>query len=361
MRVAINGWFAGREVGSGQYTDRLVAALRADAALDDDFALVPRRPGGPIAKTWYEQVIFPTRARHSDVLHVPYWGPPLWARQPLVVTVHDLIPLLLPEYRERWLVRVYARLAAAGSQRACQLIADSSFTAQGILAHLGVEPERVTVVPLAADPACTPHAETGSVRQRFGLPDRFGLYLGGFDRRKNLPTLLAAWRLVHEATGCPLVVAGRIRDEPSGLYRDPRHVATEVGLAPAALRCLGFVPEADKPGLLAAATVFAYPSRYEGFGLPPLEAMACGTPAVVADATSLPEVVGDAAIRVPPEDVAAWSEALLAVLRDAALARALRARGLERASAYSWSTTAALTRRIYERAIASGRPRGCPA
>ncbi len=199
MRLAISGWFSGREVGSGQYTDRLVAALLADADPDDRIALIRGRSGGPIAKAWFEQAVFPVAARAFDVAHSPYWGPPLWSVPPLVVTVHDLIPLLLPEYRERWLVRIYARLAVIGSRRAHELIADSAFTARQIGSHLGVAADRVTVVPLAADLAYQPDVPIGPVRQHLDLPERFGLYLGGFDRRKNLETLLAAWRRAMDA------------------------------------------------------------------------------------------------------------------------------------------------------------------
>lgn len=355
MRVALNGWFAGREVGSGQYTDRLVAALAATAPADESTVLVTTRAGGPIRKTWFEQLAFPAAARWADLAHVPYWGPPLAAPRPLVVTVHDLIPLLLPEYRKRWLVRVYARLAAAGTRRAAAIITDAQFTAAQIVAHLRVPEQRVAVIPLAVDSAYRPDADSRRAKARYELPEQFGLYLGGFDLRKNLATLLAAWRQVYETTGVRLLIAGRIRHEPDGVYRDPRLVAASVGLPALAYRCLGYVPEEDKPGLYAAATVFAYPSRYEGFGLPPLEAMACGTPTVVADATSLPEVVGEAALRLPADDVRAWAEALIALLTDSERASSLGAAGREHAQSFSWHRTAQLTRQVYEQVLHQDR------
>lgn len=386
-RVAISGWFAGRAVGSGQYTDALVAALRATARPGDAIDLVmPRSGGGPrtgqaIAKLVFEQRTFPGAAAGADVAHVPYWAPPLRSRTPVVVTVHDLIPLVLPAYRARRAVRAYTDLVVHATRRAAAVIADSEHTAADIRAHLRVDPTAVHVVPLGVDARYraaggvdgpggtgggTETDDAGEHRgdasagaapdlaARLRLPPRYGLYLGGFDARKNVATLLAAWRAVHAATGVPLVIAGAPPAGDDPLFPDPRALARRAGLPAEALRCIGFVGEADKPALLAGAAVFAYPSRYEGFGLPPLEAMACGTPVVVAAATSLPEVVGDTGLRVDPDDVGGWAEALLAVLEDADAAARMRAAGLARASGFTWRRTAERTWAIYRSVAGAG-------
>lgn len=357
MHIAMSGWFAGRSVGSGQYTDHLVAALRASAPAGERLDLVESPDRSTRAKLAFEQWGFPRAARSADLAHVPYWAPPLHPSVPTIVTVHDLIPLVLPEYRARRAVRAYTALVARATRSAAAILADSEHTAADIRAWLEVEPGRVVVVALGVDGWAGPLLPTPS---RAGpspnLPLRYGLYLGGFDLRKNLQVLLAAWRDVYRATGVPLVIAGRPPDAGDPLFPHPAEIARRVALPAEALRLIGFVEEADKPALLAGAAVFAFPSRYEGFGLPPLEAMACGTPVVAAEATSLPEVVGDAGILVHPDDTAGWGDAIRAVLEDEALAARLRAAGPRRAAAFTWQATAEGTRAVYRQVQELGVP-----
>lgn len=351
MHVTLSGWFAGQAVGSGRYSDRLLAALGDAAPEGWSVALAPApRRRGPLAKLAYEQVSFPElAARGGGLAHVPYWAPPLRPRGPTVVTVHDLIPLLLPEYRRRWRERAYCALAVAGSRRAGALIADSAHTAADITRHLALPPERVHVIPLGVDGGFRPPtpAELAELRARLSLPETYGLYLGGFDSRKNLATLLAAWRAVHAAHGVPLLLGGRLPRVDDPFAPHPADLAREAGLPDGAWRSLGPVAEDDLPVLLGGAAVFAFPSRYEGFGLPPLEAMACGAPVVAADASSLPEVLGEVGLLVDPLDAGAWAEALGRVLTDDELAARLRAEGPRRAAGFTWNRAARATWAVY--------------
>jgi hypothetical protein len=151
MHIAMSGWFAGRSVGSGQYTDHLVAALRASAPAGERLDLVEPEDRGARAKLAFEQWGFPRAARSADLAHVPYWAPPLRPSVPTVVTVHDLILLILPEYRARRTVRAYTALVARATRSAAAILADSEHTAADIRARLDVEPGRVVVVGLGVD------------------------------------------------------------------------------------------------------------------------------------------------------------------------------------------------------------------
>lgn len=361
-RVLLSAWFAGQAVGSGRYTDRLLEALAELAPQGTSVALAAAPSGrGAAAKLAYEQRGFPRQAAAAGALaHVPYWAPPLRPRGPTVVTVHDLIPLLLPAYRRRWRERAYTALCVAGSRRAAALIADSAHTAGDIARHLGVPDSRLHVVPLGVEPAFAPPrpGQVEELRRRLELPQRYGLYLGGFDSRKNLGLLLEAWGEVHRRVGLPLLLGGRPPRAGDPFAPHPAELAAGAGLPPAAWRLLGPVAEADLPSLLGGAAVFAFPSRYEGFGLPPLEALACGAPVVAARASSLPEVLGDAGLLVDPNDAAAWVQALLRVLEDPALAATLAQAGPRRAAGFSWAATARATWEVYGAALGLAREGG---
>jgi glycosyltransferase involved in cell wall biosynthesis len=387
MRVLLNGWFWHQPgTGSGQYIRRLVAALAPASPQITYGILVPDVPeaydpthdapnvtliplpagdrrggrvGRALRKLWWEQSVVPRAARRwkADVLHVPYWAPPMRSPVPAVVTVHDLIPVALPAYRRRVDVRLYTSLVSAATSGAAALIADSEATRRDLLDYLHVDPARVRRVYLAVDARYRPPgAETdaaadAAVLRDLGVGAGYVLYLGGFDVRKNLAVLLAAFAYVRRVLPVDLVVAGRLPDADTTFTPDPRRLAREAGLDEGGVRFTGYVPEDAKPALYRGARAFLFPSRYEGFGLPPLEALACGVPVVGSDATSLPEVVGDAGVLTPPDDAPGMAGGILHLLSDEAFHTSMRRRALRQAARFSWTETAQQTVEVYHEIV----------
>ncbi|MBN1200464.1 MAG: glycosyltransferase family 4 protein [Anaerolineae bacterium] len=380
MHVAFNGWFWNQPyTGSGQYIRRLLSALhmlapemrlslvvpdhaRSLEHLPPDVDVLPVRlpVSGHLGKVWFEQRGFPQAVARvgADIAHVPYWGPPLRAPSPLVCTVLDVIPLTVPEYRAGINNRLYTALVTAAAKGAAHLLTISEASKRDIVQHIGVPSDRVSVTCLAADE--TFHPEHGReqekhVRQRCSLDDvdDFVLYLGSYVAHKNVRLLLAAYTYVAQGLGpdVPLVLAGHT---PSswGTRRFPDLPAyvDQLGLADY-VRWIGPVNEADKPSLYRLARVFVFPSRYEGFGLGPLEAMACGTPVVACDVSSVPEVTGKAAFLVDPDDSKAMGGAILSLLLEPDLAADMRNRGLAQAQVFSWQRTAEGTLAAYEHVL----------
>jgi glycosyltransferase involved in cell wall biosynthesis len=379
MRVAINGWFWDQpSTGSGQTVRYLVPALvEQDPALEiilvvpewmkdaQSIQTLPERVtlqplpcrAGNLGKLWFEQSTFPRICRQleADLAHVPYFASPLSPTLPTVVTVHDLIPIVLPEYRGSASVRLYTSLVASAAPRARLILTDSEASERDILVHLNVSDNRVRVVYLAPAPHYGPiddpdHIE--AVRRKYDLPETFVLWLSGFDVRKNAQALLHAYTWVHNALGddYPLVMAGELPAQDTSFFPDPRRTAVELGIGD--VICFpGWVDEADKPALYSAATVFAFPSRYEGFGLPILEAMACGTPVVTSSAASLPELAGTAAFQINPDDSRQLGAAIISLCVQEDLHAEMREKGLVQAARFSWEKTARETLAAYHHVL----------
>lgn len=286
-----------------------------------------------------------------DVFHSPdYLLPPLrgGAR---VITVHDLTFLVVPQYAEPNLARYLARKLPRSIERATLVLADSEATRQDLLSLMRVPPEKVEVVYAGVDSSFAPVTDTArleQVRAKYGIDGPFILNVGTLEPRKNLEGLLRAYALLRAEGRLPhrLVVAGG----RGWLYQSLFALVEELGLGKAA-SFLGYVPDEDLPPLLSMAEVFVYPSFYEGFGLPPLEAMACGTPVVASRAPCLPEVLGEAALLVDPLDHQALAGAILRVLEDSELRRALLAKGRAQAAKYTWTAAAERALALYKRAV----------
>ncbi len=275
-----------------------------------------------------------------DVFHATdYLLPPL-RRAASVLTIYDLTFRFFPEHHlplNRWYLSL---MVPRFAQRASAIIAISENTRRDLAQRMQIPPEKVTVTYLGVNPVFRPMDDAvglARVRQKYHLPARFILYFGTVEPRKNLLTLLDAYRalLARDDALPDLVIAGR----KGWLHQPVLQRVRELGLD-ARVQFTEWVDENDAPALMNAASVFVYPSLYEGFGLPPLEAMACGTPVVCSNASSLPEVVGDGGILVEPRDAGALAGAVERVLADQPLRADLRARGLAQARKFSWERTA---------------------
>jgi glycosyltransferase involved in cell wall biosynthesis len=325
-----------RETGGVERVAREMAA-RLPALRPDRYVVMRPRPrlAHRAGHAW-EQVALPLLARHADLLYCPANLAPLASRRNAVV-IHDLAALTHPE----WYGRTYSawqRLVLPSLARRARLVlTDSRFARDEIVARLGVPAESVAVVPIGVSTAFSPAADTGPARATFSLNRPYVLALATRSARKNLAVLGEAAAALRPL-GIELVTAGSGRGYLRG------------GEAPPG-RALGYVPEQLLPGLYAGALALAMPSLYEGFGLPCLEAMACGTPVVAADRAALPETCGDAALLTDPRDPAVFAEALLCAATDDAERASLSAAGLERAAGFTWERSAELTDAALARAL----------
>jgi glycosyltransferase involved in cell wall biosynthesis len=285
-----------------------------------------------------------------DLLHTPDFIPPAFGYRRSVITIHDLNFLYYPKFLTAESHRYYNRQIEWAVLHADHILADSEATKSDLISLLDVPPAKVTVVHLAAAPAFRPlpEVEARRVVAQYGLEPGFLLFVGTMEPRKNLPGLLQAYRLLlnAEATAAPLVLVGS-----KGWLYDEVFERVEVLHLTDQVCFLHNVPDADLPGLYNAASVLAMPSFYEGFGFPALEAMACGTPVVVASRASLPEVVGDAGMLVNPEDPDDIASALIRVLTEPSLRDQMRERGLAQAARFTWERTARATLAVYQQVM----------
>lgn len=289
------------------------------------------------------------RRRPVDLLHVQYTAPP-FAPCPVVTTIHDLSFEHLPETfkRRSWMqMRLTVRLTARAS---AHVITDSDYSREDILRTYGLPPERVTTTPLAASSRYKPvedAAEIQRVREQYGIKGNYILAVGSIQPRKNIPRLIKAYALLLQERSLDpmpkLVVAGK----HAWLYEETLRTAESSSVRDSII-FTGYVPETDLPALYTDADCFVYPSYFEGFGIPLLEAMRCGTPTITSDRTCFPEVVGDAGLMIDPFDERAIASAIVRLLSDTRLRSELRAKGLKRALLFDWRETARLTLAVYE-------------
>jgi glycosyltransferase involved in cell wall biosynthesis len=300
---------------------------------------------------WHEirkSILLPVVAGKEklNVIHEPRgFIPHLFPRtMKTVLTVHDLTTILYPESHAR-INSFRMNLSLLSSfKRIDKIISVSENTKQDLLRIFHISDEKIVTIPLGVDEKFQPKTDSDGIKKKFGLPDLFILYIGSIEPRKNLSTLVKSfYALKKKGLKHKLVIAGPSGWKNAQLY----DTITSLGLTNEIV-FLGFVLDDDLPSLYSAAEVFVYPSLYEGFGLPPLEAMACGTPVVTSRASSIPQVVDAAALVVNPLNQGELAEAIKRVLEEEGLAEDLRKRGLKRAKEFSWQDAARKTIKVYE-------------
>lgn len=286
------------------------------------------------------------RADSPTLYHSPYYLMPYRTGLPTILTFYDLIPLKFPQTvspRARLFFRLTASLALRVATR---VVAVSHSARSDLISAFRVPAAKIAVTPLAAGPRYRPQpaAVVDRVRAQYNLPESFLLYVGINKPHKNLPALVDAYAQLASPRTPPLVIAGAWDDR----YPQPKQRAARRQLSDA-IRFLGPVPERDLPALYSAATLFVFPSLYEGFGLPVLEAMACGTPVACANTPSLAETAGDAARLFNPHSIPDIADAIAELLEDGRQRARRREQGLARAGRFSWRATAAATLNCYRK------------
>jgi glycosyltransferase involved in cell wall biosynthesis len=357
-----------RSAGIHQYIHHLLRELPAVSTVDWRYTAMVGRANArtydgvtmqravldtesPVRRILWEQMVQPWSLSQFDLHHALAFVAPLVLPVPMVVTIYDLsfihYPERLPASRRAYL----ERFTSLTCQRAQRIQAISHSTARDVAETFGIAPDKIDVAP----PGCDftrfhplPDDEIAAFRQAQGLPDRFWLFIGTLEPRKNLVTLLQAYAALTPADRLPLVIAGG-----KGWDYEPIFEAVERYRLTDSVRFPGFLSADALPLWYNSAEAFVYPSVFEGFGIPVLEAMACGTPVLVSDATSLPEVVGNAGMCIAPQDVEAWTEALRRAAHDEAWRTQARQQGLSRAQQYSWRGMAEATVETYRRSLSS--------
>lgn len=341
LRVSV---FAGRE-GRGDSAPR---------GLPLDTSIIPA--DGPVRGLIWEQTLLRRMARKAgvDVLFSPANVAPLSPPAPGVVTVHDLAFLLYPQFFSRSFSAYYRNIIPRIVKQSAALITDSESTRSDLVDLLGADPDRVVVIPLGASSAFRSKpgkAELATVRERYRLPEHFFLSLSSLEPRKNLQRLVEAYCVlpdeVVEEYGLVLVGAG------NRVFADPGVAATLSHVRRGRVMAPGYVPAEDLPAIYRLSTALVFPSLYEGFGLPVIEAMAASTPVITSNRSSLPEVAGNAAVLIDPESIEELAAAMKLLAEDSGTRNLLVERGKKRASGFTWDRTAAGVMRVL-RSVASG-------
>lgn len=373
MRIAIDAHSVGTGLaGNESYATNLIEAL-ASIDRENDYTLYVTKPEAVdrFHRRWPNFTVRQTlphtpliriplvlsgelRKRPVDVLHVQFTAPPA-APCPVVVSIHDLSFEHLPQTftrRSRTQLRLTVRYSARNATR---LIVPTEYGRNDLMETYRLSSEKIEVIPLAAAEHFQPASakDVQRVRQTYGIEGEYILSVGSIQPRKNLPRLIAAYACLRSSWANAKLPQLVLVGKQAWLYDETLRTIESCGLQDS-VTLTGYVPTSDLAALYTGALCFVYPSYYEGFGLPPLEAMKCGTAVVTGDRTSLPEVVGEAALMVDPYSVESLEAGIRKVILDFDFREALRVKGLAQARRFSWHNTAQLTLDVYRRACSQG-------
>lgn len=355
MKIAIDTQTTlGQKTGFGFYVKNLVDALEKVDPKDQYVKIFPEteRDFSTPQRLFWDQITFPGKAKKAKVelLHQPCFSAPLFYKGKIVVTCHDLISIFFPENLPFVSRMFYSKWMPFSYRRADLVIAISEHTKKDIKALLKIPEEKIRVIPLAASKEFKPIKSTKqlrAVRKKYATGQNYFLDVGTLEPRKNLPFLVRAFALaVREGVEGNLVITGKRGWYYEGLFK----LVEELELTKKVI-FTGYVEEKDLPALYSGATAFVFPSIYEGFGLPPLEAMACGVPVISSNTSSLPEVVNKAGILLPPKDERLWAKNMVKISKDKKLAQTLGKLGLLQAKKFSWEASAKKTIEVYKEVL----------
>lgn len=368
MKVAIDcrgiNWYHG--TGIGTYTNNLLKNL-LKFKTDNDYYLYWSGNGykryikenchciitSSKHHRFFQQYFFPSNLKSEkiDIYHIPQNGIGLSDEIDCTkfVTIHDLIPYIMPETVGRGYLNKFLKEMPLIIQNSGGILTVSEYSKQDILRFFPIEKDRIFVTPLAANEIFKPLDKKGCfdfISKKYNIKNKFALYLGGFSDRKNVYSLIEAFSKAHKnlKEEFSLVILGSYRDSSQKLIKLVENLNMEKHIIFA-----GFIPEEELPIFYNASTAFIYPSLYEGFGLPPLEAMSCGTPVISSNITSIPEVVGDSGILINPYSLNDLQNSIETLLNDEKLQENLSKKSKKRAKEFSWTKTAELTLNAYEK------------
>ncbi len=352
--------------GIGKYTHALLCAL-GEVATDHDFRLYANRPIPPDAALNYahhvqsyfprsrwlwEQTILPRTIGQDDLqlFHFPNNSAPLTTRVPYIVTIHDASLFVHREYHPWRRIAALRLLMPIIARRATKIVTDSHYARRELQKALKLPAERFEVIYLAADRHFRPIVQPTAIQKKYHLPDRFVLYVGTLEPRKNLQRLLEAFAQLRRAADhrqTKLVIVGA----DGWRMPDFKRQIDQLGLQDGIVR-LGYVDDTELPAIYSLATCLAFPSLHEGFGIPPLEAMACGIPVLTSRNSAMSEICANAALYVDPTETASIEQGLHQLLCDRQLQATLRDAGFSRVRDFTWQETARKTAKLYEEVAA---------
>lgn len=363
MRIAIDAHSLGTNSGGNEvYIENLIGAL-SEIDRENDYVIYTNRDTTLVLPPNYKLIKIKTRNRWlrplrlrslvadnpPDIYHSQYFFPPLF-RYPSVITIHDISFLAHPEWfthREKFLFK----FLTSSIKRSKKVITVSAFSKNELARYHNIKNDKISVIYNGVSPIFKPEMPPHiiyKIKLKYCLPDNYILYVGRFNARKNIPTLLKAFSFFkkQDKAGFKLVFVGK----EEGVAEKIKGLTAKLNLSGEA-KFIDYLPYADLPAIYSAARLFVFPSFYEGFGLPPLEAMSCGIPVITSNTSAFPEVLADAAVMVDPHDTGKLAEAMESLLLDSALREKMIFKGLEHVKKFSWVNTAQKTLAVYKEAL----------